>query len=143
MAANIKTVQKFVRLTKKKEKLEEQLKHTKNELNELEERISEYFSDQGMQSMRVAERTVFIRKEVWASLRDKEAGCAALREADMEWLVRPSVNAQQLSAWVREQIEKAGEKALSEPDKSKLLDVSDAVRDQIRITEKYRVACRR
>jgi hypothetical protein len=137
--ANINTVEKYVKLAMKKEKLEADLEATKEQIKKLEEGLVEYMSDHNMQKLSVLDRTVYLRREIWASLKDKEAGAAALKAHGVGWLVGESVNTQRLSAWIRELLDAAGDKVLQYTDKAEALDLPEPVREQLRVTEKFSV----
>ena len=84
--------------------LEYKIKDLKLERARLEEQAIDYLLDLGVDSMRVdlpnGKRTLYLKEEIWASATAPDALTHNLDTADM---VRPTVNGQTLSAWVREQ----------------------------------------
>lgn len=84
--------------------LEYRIKDLKLERARLEEQAIDYLLDMGVDSMRVdlptGKRTLYLKEEIWASATEPDALAHNLDTADM---VRPTVNGQTLSAWVREQ----------------------------------------
>lgn len=71
----------------------------KEERLKLEERLTEQMGEEGIQSLSINGRTVYLRSEIWAAATDVSALEAYPETAQ---LVKPTVNGQTLSAWVRE-----------------------------------------
>jgi len=130
----IDLARRYVLLVDERARLEAALDDVKSRLSTLEPHLVDAMQSDQVESLRVEGRTVSLRREIWASLRDREAGVAALQAAGLGDMVRASVNHQTLSAWVRERVRDAppGE------DLSLALDVADDLREQIRITEQWR-----
>lgn len=90
--------------------LEAQLKSHKGELARREERLLENFAAGGIQNMKTsAGQTVYLNREVFARLvGDTKSAHTALRRVGLGDLIKPTVNAQTLRAYVREK-EESGE----------------------------------
>lgn len=102
----------YVKLVKKKTKLEQQLSDTKARLAKLEPEIVEQFQQAGVQRINCNGYTIYLNRHIWASAtedengnKDKESMYDALKTIDDEtwsFLVGDSVNSNSLSARVRE-----------------------------------------
>lgn len=106
MIATETRLRPYVELVKQKTAMEQKMKDTKARLAELEPQIVEDFQQAGTQSMNVDGYTVYLNRKMFAGPMDgdRESMCAALAGLDETWsfLVTPSVNANSLSARVRE-----------------------------------------
>ena len=100
----MRTVHEFIRLREQKLEIEASLKKTNAQLAAAEEAALEYMAGEGLTSMRVDDKTVYQQKTHYASLKaDKAAAIAAIKASGLTDMVQETVNAQTLSAWVREQ----------------------------------------
>lgn len=143
--ASIATVRQYVQLAKRRDKLDADLKATKQKMKDLEEKILDYFAANGIQNLRSGERLVGLRREIWGSLRDKAEGVRLLREHGFGDLVVEGPNHQQFSAWVRELLDKAeqqvvadgGEVPVDNADLSDRLPLPADLKAVISVTEKW------
>jgi hypothetical protein len=143
----IKSAEKYVKLHEQKEKLESDLKKVKGEIAKMEEGLLEYFERHSINKLGAGGRTVHLHRQVFASLKDKEAAHAALREHGYSDLVEDRVLPQRLSAWVRELLAEAeaneGELPASSDNLGDALPLPDSIKEQIKVTEKFSVRVRR
>lgn len=100
----MKRVQEFVELTKRKKQLEAELSEVKSRMASLELFILGEFERQGLQSVKTETgETVYLRRQVWASLKkdiDARELLDTLKKHNLEWLL--SVHHLKLTAIVRE-----------------------------------------
>lgn len=94
----------------KVKKLEAQLKIAKQEAGVALQNVCDVLSAQGLDLIHYRDFTVYLNTQDHASLVDDENGTkdgaqAALKAADLGWLIKPTVNPKTLSAWIREQPE--------------------------------------
>ena len=144
--ANIKSAEAYVKLNAKKKELEDKVKAIKVQIASMEEGMIKYFQDHGLQNLNSGGNTVYLQRTLFASLTDKEAAHAKLREHGHGELVIDNVNGNQLSAWVRERIadhEKENPDEISTDDLNKKLDLPKDLQDLIRVTEKFSVRVRK
>lgn len=95
---------RLVDLLDKQDELNAQLKAISVDINELQSYALENMQNSGQQSIQVKNRTLYINRQIWASIpaENKDAAIEALNHAGLDWMVKPFVNAQTLSGWVRE-----------------------------------------
>ena len=124
-------VKRIVELKKQMEELDTQIKALKKEYDELEPQVIEYMEKEGLQRLTVDDRTVYVNRQIWASLnKANPEALEILRENGLEDFIEEKVNSQRISAFVRE-FEKNSE------------DIPDWCRDALNITEKYAVGIRK
>ena len=101
---------RFIELETERRILEARLKDIKEEIAPLHEAVLEHFSQTGTEKIRRGGLTLYIHRQLWARAidGDYERGCAALRAAGLEDLIKEQFNVHTLSAWLREQ-ERMGE----------------------------------
>ena len=99
-----KLVAEFVELTAERRKLEGKVRQLATELAAREEKLVEEFAQAGIQNIKTATgQTVSLRREIFAKLTgDQKKAYTALRRAGLGDFVKETVNAQTLSAYVRE-----------------------------------------
>ena len=124
-------VNDYARLVGVIRELETQVKTHKDELAKREERLLENFSRDGIQNMKTAAgQTVYLNREVFARLvGDTKKAHTALRRAGLGDLIKPTVNAQTLRAYVREKEESEEE-------------IPKGLRPYIDVAEVYRLRVR-
>lgn len=78
----------------------------KEERKELEEDLLEQFSTEGVSSLSVDGRIVYIHRQIWASAVEESYDklVRTLRSLGLGEMVKPKINTQVLSAYVREQL---------------------------------------
>lgn len=96
-------LKEFVALHERKRELDAELKKVSKQLDDLEEILVPQFITDGVQSMNVDGRTVYIQKEVYAGpLNGRDEVIEALKSSDLGQYVAENYNAQSLKAYVRE-----------------------------------------
>jgi len=113
---NTDELKEFVALEKEKATLKARLKVIESRLTELDESIAAQFVSDGVQSMRIDGRTVYLHRDIYASAKDgaRDAVVAALRDCDLGQYVKEDYNANSLTAYVREMVREAEEQARTE-----------------------------
>ena len=107
-------VNRMIELQRKKRERKDEEDRDNAEIKRIEPVISQQFAARQIQQQKNTDGvTVFLQREIWASLVKDEDGSLdnaheALRSNELEWLVQDNVNALKLSAWVREK-DKQGE----------------------------------
>lgn len=147
MSASINTAKKYVRLAEEKAELDGKLKKIKAEMGEIEEKLIDYFQRHSLRNLGAGDRTIYLHRQIWASLPDKVAAHEALIEHGYDDLVEDKVMPQRLSAWVRELMAEAekneGETMAGSDNLSDMLPLPPNLRAQIKVTEKYSVRVRK
>ena len=97
-------VTEYAELTEKRRKLEAEVKRLATDLAAREEMLVEEFAKAGIQNIKTSSgQTVYLNREIFARLvGDHEEALDAFRRAGLGDLVKESVNAQTLRAYVRE-----------------------------------------
>ncbi len=145
MRATIKTADAYVKLVTDKQDLEAKVEGIKIKIATMEASLIEYFQNNGLQNISKGKSTVYLQRTLFASLTDKDAGYAKLREHGHGELVKDNVNGNTLSAWVRERIsdyEKEHPDEINTDDLNKRLGLPDDLQNLIRVSEKYSVRVR-
>jgi hypothetical protein len=147
MTANIGTAKKYIELADKRADLEAQVKAVKAEMKKLEESLIDYFERHNLRNLGAGDRTVYLHRQIWASLPDKTAGHEMLRKHGFGDLVEDKVQPQRLAAWVREQMAQAeqngGEEVIGSENLNELLPLPDELRALIKVTETFSVRVRK
>jgi len=113
---NTAELKEFVALEGEKATIKTRLKAIETRLGELDESLTKQFLDDGIQSTRIDGRTVYLRRDLYASAKDgdKEAVVTALKSCDLGQYVKEEYNASSLTAYVREMVREAEEQARAE-----------------------------
>jgi len=147
VSASINTAKKYVKLADQKSQLEGELKKIKAEMANIEENLIDYFQRHSLRNLGAGDRTVYLHRQIWASLPDKVAGHDMLRKHGFSDLVEDKVMPQRLSAWVRELFAEAeqneGEAVISSENLNELLPLPDELKSQIKVTEKFSIRVRK
>jgi len=133
--SNIKDVAEYVALAKQKAELDAEIKRVKASMAKMTDALIAYYVENNVQSQNVDGRTVYLHRQVWASLKDAQEGVAAFKAAGLGDMVKESVNGQTLSAWVREQLDGKDMPADSAADLADLLDQPQGIKDQLKVSE--------
>lgn len=107
-------VREYAALQNEKGGLKDRLAAIDARLADLEPTVLDWFQRNGVDRVRVDDRTLSLRRELWAGRAegvDTAAACAALVAAGLPEFAEPRVNTQSLSALLRER-EKSGEPAV-------------------------------
>jgi hypothetical protein len=101
-------LKEFVALEKRKRDLDSELKAIGARLDDLEQALVPQFLADGVASMKVDGRTVYIAQDIHASpLNDRAEVIAALKASELAQYVSENYNTQSLRAFVREVAEEA------------------------------------
>ncbi len=105
---NMEQLKEFVALEKRKRDLDSELKAIGARLDDLEQALVPQFLADGVASMKVDGRTVYIAQDIQASpLNDRAEVIAALKRSELGQYVSENYNTQSLRAFVREVAEEA------------------------------------
>lgn len=100
---NMTTLKEFVALHEQKRQLDADLKRVTAEIADMQEVLVPQFIEDGVQSMNVDGRTVYLQKDIYAGpINDQEDVVEALKASDLGQYVAENYNAQSLKAYVRE-----------------------------------------
>lgn len=103
-------IERFIELETERRELEARLKELKEEITPLHEQVLTYFEQTGTSKIKRSGLTLYVHRQLWARPidGDYERGCAALKAAGLEDMVKLSFNIHTLSAYIRE-LERMGE----------------------------------
>lgn len=100
---NIEQLKEFVCLETRKRELDSELKAIASRIDDLEDALVPQFLADGVASMKVDGRTVYIAQDIHASpLNDRTEVIAALKSSELGQYVSENYNTQSLRAFVRE-----------------------------------------
>lgn len=99
---NAPDLDRYVALDVQRRLLEEHLDAVKAEQKRLEATILEDWANRTIHSVKLADMTVYMQRQVWAKLTDPKPAVAAFRRKGLGDLVMVTINSQTLSAWARE-----------------------------------------
>lgn len=133
---NIENLKRYVALEEVVAELERQLAGHKKDAEELEQSIMEDFISDGIQSINLTGRTVFLKEDIFVSPSAEENGRRAVAEALKQTghadLVESSYNANSLTALCREMIEQR--RAEAEEREEIFDDLGSALPEPLRVT---------
>lgn len=153
----MKQIQEFVKLNKKKKELEGALEGVKEEMDALRPAIMKYFEDNGVQSVKVNNGAdlVYLKSQLWAS-KAKEVHPADLAKALKRCKLGDyiALNHQGLSGYVREVTEDAYKKLEAKAKKKGTIleiEMADfaikqlpkALRDKVSVYEKKTITAKK
>ncbi len=105
---NMDQLKEFVCLETRKRELDSELKALAARIDDLEQVLVPQFLADGVASMKVDGRTVYIAQDIQASpLNDRAEVIAALKQSELGQYVSENYNSQSLRAFVREVAEEA------------------------------------
>jgi hypothetical protein len=105
---NMDQLKEFVCLETRKRELDSELKAIAVRIDDLEQALVPQFLADGVASMKVDGRTVYIAQDIQASpLNDRAEVIAALKRSELGQYVSENYNSQSLRAFVREVAEEA------------------------------------
>jgi hypothetical protein len=100
---NIEQLKEFVALEKRKRDLDSELKAIAVRLDDLEQALVPQFLNDGVASMKVDGRAVYLAQDIYAGpLNDRGEVIAALKASELGQYVSENYNTQSLKAFVRE-----------------------------------------
>jgi hypothetical protein len=100
---NIEQVKEFVALEKRKRELDAEVKQIAARLDDLEQALVPQFLNDGINSLRIGGRLVYLVQDIYAGPVDgREQVIAALKASELGQYVSESYSPQSLKAFVRE-----------------------------------------
>ena len=103
MKDGMQILQELVKATKRKQALDNELKEVKAEIERLVEPAKNFFIENGIQNMRIEDRTPYLHRQVFASEEEdytKKDVNEALREIGMEDII--NYNSTSLNSYIKE-----------------------------------------
>ena len=102
---SVEAAREYAAQARRKGELEIELRDVAARLAVLQAQVLEWFAASGVQSVRIDDSTLYLRRELWARKAEgvsHEAAAAALTTAGIGEFAEPRINVQRLSAWCRE-----------------------------------------
>lgn len=99
---------RFVNLDAEKTQLDTRIDEIKKEMRAVEETLLDEWANKGVQAVKLAKRTVYIRRDFYCSKRagvETEAVCEVLEQVGYRRMVNPSYAPASLKALVREMVD--------------------------------------
>jgi len=93
-------LRRLLALRQDKERHEDVLKGINAEIEILTSRILDRWTDDGVDSVKMDGKTIYVRRSIYAKVLDREHVAEAMREAGLDSMLTPNTNT--LSAWLRE-----------------------------------------
>lgn len=107
---NMDRLKRFVELKNHQKELDTQIDTIKDELKTLEAAIIEDFATAGIDKITINGQTIFIQKQIWAKVEDKQKAIDMLKASEYyNHYVYETYNVQQISAVIREYIKNGDE----------------------------------
>ena len=107
---NLDRLKRFVELKNKVKEFEAVTDTLKDELKTLEAAIIEDFATTGIDKITINGQTIFIQKQIWAKVEDKQKAIDMLKASEYyNHYVYETYNVQQISAVIREYIKNGDE----------------------------------
>ena len=107
---NLDRLKRFVELKNKVKEFEAVTDTLKDELKTLEAAIIEDFATTGIDKITINGQTIFIQKQIWAKVEDKQKAIDMLKASEYyNHYIYETYNTQQISAVIREYIKNGDE----------------------------------
>lgn len=104
----LEKVKRIVAIKNQLDELDAQMRALKAEYDKLEPEVIEYMTSEGIQNLAVDGRTVYVKRQIWASVnKENPFALDILRDNGLGDFIEEKVNSQRISAYVRE-FEKEG-----------------------------------
>lgn len=105
-------VREYVALVDLKQHHEGEAKRIAKDIERAQTVLLDEFAKDGVQHVNLDARTVYVRRQLWASAKGLQPDlCAAMKELGLSVMVKETVNSMTLSGWVRE-LEQSPETAM-------------------------------
>lgn len=101
----VDAIKQYIALSKRKAKLETELREVKSAMSTIEEQALDYMTQAGMQNVRMDDRTVYIGRHLYASFRGTDEALRALEEMGYIDALKTTVNSNTARGLVREFLE--------------------------------------
>lgn len=121
-----------------------------DEIAEMERELIGQFEAEGVQSVKVGGRTIYLNRKLWAGYKfpdgasaDEKVKCktafmdAMKADAEWAWLVNPNYNASQLSSLVRELEERSEAQDLED------IPIPEGIKPHLSLSEKFNLGVRK
>lgn len=139
---NGSALSRFIALQIEKHNLDAQLKSVRGELSTLEPAVKDVFVEGGIKRHTAQGVTLFIHRQLRANAPAVEGLRTAFEEAGLGDLVQDRVNANTLSAWLRERAREESEGEVSETDDPNLL-VPPNLRNYVNVTQEVSIRAKK
>ena len=107
---NMERLKRVIELKNQQKTLETSIDVIKDELKTLEASIIEDFATAGIDKITINGQTIFIQKQIWAKVEDKQKAIDMLKASEYyNHYVYETYNTQQISAVIREYIKNGDE----------------------------------
>lgn len=102
MAVSIEVVREYIGLTKQADEVEAQLKSIKARMETLSQAVTDYFIETGIQNMSIDERQIYLRNDIFATVKKSSEALDELRFRGYGDKISETVHASSAKAIVRE-----------------------------------------
>lgn len=133
---NMEVVRRYVALMKEKQVLDNALAAVKKQIETAEQEAYDYLTANGIQNIRVDDRTVYVRREIHATYLKTEEAQRVLEQLRLTDALTTTVHPQRAAAIVRERLEEA---AIADREEQERKQLEKA----FSIYEKFRVSVTR
>lgn len=133
---NMEVVRRYVALMKEKQVLDDALAAVKKQIETAEQEAYDYLTANGIQNIRVDDRTVYVRREIHATYLKTEEAQRVLEQLGLTDALTTTVHPQRSAAIVRERLEEA---AIADREEQERKQLEKA----FSIYEKFRVSVTR
>jgi len=133
----------FQELTERKAVIAADAKKVAARLAALEPQLIDFFTESGLQSIKAGGRNFYLHRSLFAGKNpetEPDVFCDAMREAGLDELVGESVNANRLSAYIRERAADLEEGA---SPNDIIAALPESLREMVKVAEIYSVRSRK
>lgn len=133
-------VKSYVALHNEKREAERSLASIKKQIADVEPHVMDHLTQMGYDNIKVDGTTIYIKRNLRANIVggvDKEAMAEAFKKFDMEYLIKPTVNANSLSSYFRNE-----EDALDTPPEDVADLVPEELREFVKLFEQFQLGVR-
>ena len=97
-----KLIKRYVSLQKRRRKAEDALQSVRNKIEEIKPFVVQQFAKAGLDQINMDGMTVYIKRQLWVKVVDRQAAVDALKAAGMSDYIGENFNSNSLSAFIRE-----------------------------------------
>lgn len=120
-------IKQLIEIKKQLDELDAQTKKLKAEFEALGPEVIQYLEQEGLDRVTMDGRTVFVRRQLWASVKKDPFALDILRDNGLGDFIEEKVNSQRISSYVRE-FEKNGQ------------EIPEWCSEALNISEKFNVS---